>query len=511
MKRAATGDLDNTAKRTRRVPSREPTEDEQKEFDEIRDLVLRHDKHPLYKFVKNGYGGASPYDTLKFYAPDGKAKFDAGLHQQAVDLLRAAQGKSAVASTNDAHRALQIASYSPTPPADGELQIRFVNVGTGDCIMIRTPGGNTLVVDAGSVATPASYLDMFAHATQSLKLFLGDKSDGKPNRNLYALILTHPDQDHYNLAKSYIQGCADKILYIFHSLPRSRYAMEDTNDAINGWCTGGAAAKEVRIRTGVVGFFENDVLNATNATNCVIGPDTIQILGQKPPLTPPDLGWTEPRGFEVHLLAGGVGGEHNANSGNPNPCSVVVLIKVHGRKILLTGDAETTTEDFMLTSGTRKALLKDVDLLHLEHHGSDGHHGSDAFIKTVNPQVVVSSNRTMHGHPRWNVIERYLKGKRLRNVESHVLEYGVTKEKRSDNKTSTWTKKHSTKAIYSTQSSGDLLFKVSRDGLLTRTWTQGGEEYGYSIDAAGAVTAVAGTKGIAVPAIPGAPTKGTGS
>ena len=199
---------------------------------------------------------------------------------------------------------------------------------------------------------------------------------------------------------------------------------------------------------------------------------------------------------EVHILAAGIGQQPGDSSSDPNKASIVTLIRVHGRKILLTGDAETATEDFLLER--HADWIKDVDILHVEHHGAGttSHAGKD-FVKKVNPRLAIISVGKLDNNPRWDLIEKYVDGTRLsRDVEPHLLEYGYGDAKRCTIDACEWSENYKKRGIYTTQTSGDLLFSIARKGgVITRRWSQSRVDYGFTIDGAGTVADIPGTLG----------------
>jgi competence protein ComEC len=80
---------------------------------------------------------------------------------------------------------LEVWDYSLSPPAPA-LTAAFLDVGQGDCSVLRTRSGKTLVVDAGPAYGP----------TNSGEATLGPYLREHGVRKLDALLLTHPHNDH---------------------------------------------------------------------------------------------------------------------------------------------------------------------------------------------------------------------------------------------------------------------------------------------------------------------------
>ena len=88
-----------------------------------------------------------------------------------------------------------------------------------------------------------------------------------------------------------------------------------------------------------------------------------------------------------------------------NAASVVLLVTYGDIEILLTGDAPSAVEDFLIETFGEK--LKDVELLKAGHHGSKTS-TSAKFLSHTKPNVIIYSAgvRNSYGHPHEVVIER---------------------------------------------------------------------------------------------------------
>ncbi len=89
---------------------------------------------------------------------------------------------------------------------------------------------------------------------------------------------------------------------------------------------------------------------------------------------------------------------------SPNEASLVVMVTIGERRILLPGDIEAGSEDWLVRSGQRLH----ADVIAVPHHGSRTS-SSPEFVDAVGAAVAVASvgldNR--FGHPHEEVVERY--------------------------------------------------------------------------------------------------------
>lgn len=86
----------------------------------------------------------------------------------------------------------------------GELEIIYWDVGQGDCSVIRLPDGRLIVIDVGPPDSP-----------------LLDWLLVRPQEKIYAVILTHNDEDHAGCYDSVLEACHPRIEHQFVLLDRS--------------------------------------------------------------------------------------------------------------------------------------------------------------------------------------------------------------------------------------------------------------------------------------------------
>ena len=138
-------------------------------------------------------------------------------------------------------------------------------------------------------------------------------------------------------------------------------------------------------------------------------------------------GRTDDTDWKVEIIAGNVPKmksdktEETDTASQDNAMSLITLCTVGGKKALLTGDATFSTEKFLRV--TQNALIADVDLLHVPHHGSFKASGT-LFVNAVNPRAaVVSVNHMEHKHrmPRETVMTRW-KNKTSDGAADHFVD-----------------------------------------------------------------------------------------
>ncbi|WP_182880037.1 hypothetical protein [Microbispora sp. H10949] len=150
---------------------------------------------------------------------------------------------------------------APGERGDGNFYISFVQMGQGDCAIMTTPAGNTLMVDCGSDATESDRepydpkVDGTDRSAAKSKKYL-ERIRGVIHhprhlgraRQLDYLIFTHPNTDHYNKIDDglYTGTVTDEktgvrintylgIGVLYHSDETAAYSLQIGSDNLTGW------------------------------------------------------------------------------------------------------------------------------------------------------------------------------------------------------------------------------------------------------------------------------------
>ena len=272
----------------------------------------------------------------------------------------------------------------PPPASGGELVVRILDVGpvNGDSILISSPAGKTVLIDAGDTTKGKAVVEALKrHNVQQIDY----------------LIATHPHPDHIGGAAEVFK--AVKVLNVIDngqepSIPPD-LAPQPKATPTKKTATKPAPTRATSKQIASITKFYDDYkagVSASGATYVRTQPGTKVDLGGGALLT--ILAPSEPL-FTKEQMKGG-GNEPNANS-------IVARLDYGSFSMLLAGDAEDQTEHRMLT--------KDLDLegqvLKVSHHGSKYASSSD-FLNRVKPEIAIIScgawNR--YGHPAQAVLDR---------------------------------------------------------------------------------------------------------
>lgn len=273
----------------------------------------------------------------------GKAATDdpaTGARRQRVRLRRIAAAGTAAAV---------LAAWPPLVrrAGDGSLEIHAIDVGQGDALAIRTPGGRWILVDTG----PRT--DRFDAGRARVVPFLLEHGAATVD----VLVLTHPDADHIGGAEA-----------VFEAL--------DVRAVVD---PGIAAGKPMYLATLSAGHTEGARWMAGREGRVLHIDDVVLEF-----LAPTDASLDAP--------------------GEANDYSVVFRLGFGRFGALFLGDAPVTVEEEIVALRGRAVA---ADVLKVGHHGSATSTG-DALLAAVAPRVALLSVglRNRYGHPNAAVMAR---------------------------------------------------------------------------------------------------------
>lgn len=257
------------------------------------------------------------------------------------------------------------------------VEINFIDVGQGDCIIIRFPDGKNMIIDAGS----GSYSD------KKFKENLKPAIDSMGIRSFDYLMATHSDKDHV--------GYLDEVLAYYEVNEIFRPAFRSVNERVT------PENEEFSIvDTGVYDDFIQAAINEPGSKiHYNIGNFTITGEGYS----------IEVYGADESAYKGATDA-YGANSVSP-----FCLLKYSSRSIMFTGDAEgyvrkdnggwTGNNAEKRIFGSNVSI--DCDVLKVGHHGSESS-ASDEFINFIDPEYAVISvgAENSYGHPSSKCLDR---------------------------------------------------------------------------------------------------------
>jgi competence protein ComEC len=279
----------------------------------------------------------------------------------------------------------------PPPASGGELTVRVLDVGpvNGDSILITSPSGKTVLIDAGDTTRGKAVVDALKRNNiQQLDYF----------------IATHPHPDHIGGSAEVFK--AVKVLNVIDNgqapagTPSPTPAPAKKSGSGNKSGSAQEAAKSPSPRAAarkppsITKFYDDykAAVSASGAEYATARPGAKYDLGGGALLTV--LAPSEPFFTKEQMRTGG---------NEPNANSIVLRLDYGSFSMLLAGDAEDQTEHRLMT--------KELDLrsrvLKIGHHGSK-YASSEDFLQRVKPEIAIVScgawNR--YGHPAQSVLDR---------------------------------------------------------------------------------------------------------
>jgi len=226
----------------------------------------------------------------------------------------------------------------------GHLEIRMLDVGQGDAVLLRTPRGRWILVDAGPPPTgrPGPVVEALVGAGVG---------------RLELLVLTHPDADHLGEAAAILERIPVGSV-LDPGLPVGKTGYEEVLEA--------ALEADVPWRAAT-----------TAPPGWTVDGVRLRILHPRGP-------WEEPDTVEA------------------NDASVVLLLEYGAFEVLLPGDAPVRVERSVL-----EELPTGLEVLKAGHHGSRTSTDSLLVARTRPRLALVSAGRgNRYGHPAPEVVAR---------------------------------------------------------------------------------------------------------
>lgn len=247
-----------------------------------------------------------------------------------------------------------ISVLAAVPFQDGfnKAQLIFVDVGQGDCLHIKTPGGKNILIDGGGSMN-------YDVGKKILKPYLLKNGVSKVDM----IFVSHRHLDHYG-----------GIVSLANSFNVGKLALYEANNAIED---------EILAETGLD---REQIVYLTQGQSITLDRDVcIEVLypGRK-------------TAEEYRLLA--------AEGADENYISLIMKVKYLGFSVLMTGDINFEGESRLIEAAGEGRLKSDV--LKVAHHGSK-YSSSEEFLAAVSPTAAVFQvGKNGFGHPTPEVLEK---------------------------------------------------------------------------------------------------------
>lgn len=243
------------------------------------------------------------------------------------------------------------------------LEMRVLDIGQGDCILLLFPDGQVMVMDIGSEFGTTSPWNVIDGALKELEITTIDY-----------LFLTHTDYDHVRETKKLADNYQVKNFY----LPRADIDTSATwknsyNAALNETYVEDGVVKKAAIKENI-GAYE---INGENWSMKCYSFDEEDYPNIK----------------------------NNSSAENKNAVSPTCLLEYSGKTIVLTGDSNEKSEKYLMNKGYFDDV--DADVLKVGHHGSKSSTTSEFLNKIDCEYAIISCGAgNDYGHPTPEVLNR---------------------------------------------------------------------------------------------------------
>lgn len=264
----------------------------------------------------------------------------------------------------------------------GLLEVRFLDVGQADAMLIRCPDGkHFLLIDAGDTRYPGSAAAFQEHLKREFS--------GKPQPwKLAAVIASHPHSDHIG-----------SMPWVLDTFAVGTYVDNGQKYESALWARLDKARQKL-VKQGKLTYVNGKKTGSAELEFCPNPKLRVEVF----------VPWA------AHDLS------------HTNDRSVIVRVTYDKTSFLFVGDAEAEAERAMVDDTSEAARKRlDVDVLKVGHHGSDTS-STPHFVLAVSPaHAVVSSGKKQVGtnarykHPRLSTMVTYANWFKTLGDDAHAL------------------------------------------------------------------------------------------
>ena len=254
-----------------------------------------------------------------------------------------------------------------------DLQVNFLDIGQGDCIIIELPDGKNMIIDSGDGNSDQTVIRNFT-TENNIETF-------------DYLLLTHQDADHVANMDWVLENY--KVNYVFRP---NNYSKHDSSASLPSEFNPVISDKDAVSTTKAYA----DFMVAAYNEGCVV-----EVFNKDSDFTNYILCGDEKYSYTFNFLT------PTANKSEiiyeiPNDYSPILTLEYAGKKVMFTGDAELDVLDEYVSAYGDDI---NVDVLKVGHHGSNNATSSE-FLSCIDPEfaVIQCGQGNSYGHPHASVL-----------------------------------------------------------------------------------------------------------
>lgn len=267
---------------------------------------------------------------------------------------------------------------------EGDLQVHFIDVGQGDCILILLPDGKDMLIDC------ANYNNSGTIQTETLDYIDDYVTDGQ----IDYLMVTHGDSDHIYFVDEILGAYDVDTIYMPFILAEPENA--EKAEAVSNLPADKLAlfTDDDTLTSGVYADFFIAALSEPDAQIIFnIGEFSIETATYR---------------FDFYCYTADEWEDTGLNSAEPkNAISPIGILEYNGKRLVFTGDSNEINEPKFIEKVGGTTL--DCDVLKVGHHGSETS-STREFLDFVNCEyAVISCNADGNTflHPRQATLDRF--------------------------------------------------------------------------------------------------------
>ena len=257
--------------------------------------------------------------------------------------------------------------YSTTVNELKDIEVNFLDIGQGDCIIIELPDGKNMIIDSGE--------------HNSCQDVIKDFTDENNIDTFDYLLLTHQDSDHAGNMNWVIDNY--QVNYIFR--PNNYSSHKNSADLPADFNTSTSGAYVSSTKT-----YSEFMVSAYNE-KC-----TVEVFNKDSDFSN-ELVYNDNKYSYSFNFWTPTADRDKIDYSGPNDYSPIMTLHYGDNVIMFTGDAELENlEEYVSTYGSEN----NIDVLKVGHHGSENATTLD-FIKAIDPEfaVIQCGLDNSYGHP----------------------------------------------------------------------------------------------------------------